>query len=137
MNNQQKVRTQISYSEGEIKWGSDINETALAMINTKLELDVQSNRYDELELTLHVLEGTKNLLFENIRDTNANPKYAAKPPEEIVTDYITKICESTRKVIDVDQLARTKTPVDLVITVPVVRIKSQHARCVEADLGNG
>ena len=76
--------------------------------------------FDELDLTLHVLKGTGNLTFEHMRKAGPNPAYTQRPPTQIVTDYLSKISECSRKVIDIEQLVRTKTPVDIMITVPVV-----------------
>lgn len=61
MNNQQKVRSVISYAQpvqGEAQWGSDVSEKATTMVNTKLEIEPQDTRFEELDLTLHVLKGT-------------------------------------------------------------------------------
>lgn len=124
MNNQQKVRTMFSYGKpGQPEWGTDVSEDAVTMVNTKLELGPRETRLDELESTLHLLRGAGGLTFENIRKCGPEPAFTPNSPTQIVTDYLTKIRESAcrQKNIDLEQLARTKTPVDLVITVPVVR----------------
>lgn len=64
----------------------------------------------------------KGLAFEHIRKAGPDPAYTCRSPTQIVTDYLTKICECARRVINVDQLVRTKTVVDIVVTVPVVRM---------------
>lgn len=120
MNNQHKVRSTIAYLPNQIQWGSDISDGIPTMVNMKLELELQPSRYDELELTLHVLKGTGNLSFENVRTSGLDPGYSSKSPDKIVADYLAKVCESVRRVIDVNKLNSTKTPVDIVITVPVV-----------------
>ena len=124
MSNQQKVKSVISYAkpvQGEAQWGSDISESAITMVNTKLELEPQDTRFEELDLTLQVLKGTGNLTFEHIRKAGPDPAYTCRPPTQIVTDYLTKISECARKVPDFENLVLTKTAVDLVVTVPVVR----------------
>lgn len=124
MSNQQKVRTMISYTKplnGEAQWGTDVSDDATTMVNTKLELEPQDSRFDELDLTLALLKGTGNLSFENVRKAGPNPAYSCKTPTEIVTDYLTKVCESARKSSTIDQLVRTpNATVDIVVTVPVV-----------------
>ena len=91
-------------------------------MNTKLELELQNTKFDELELTFNVLQHTDSLVFKfgDSKNNDANGSYTSKSPKEIVTDYLTKICECARKFIDEEQIKRTKTPVDVVITVPVV-----------------
>ena len=123
MSNQQKVRTMISYAKAEngvAQWGTDVSDNAPTMVNTKLELEPQDSRFDELDLTLHVLKGTGNLAFEHMRKAGVNPAYPWKAPRLIVADYLTKIFECARKTVGIDQLAYTRTPVDIVVTVPVV-----------------
>lgn len=123
MSNLQKVRVMISYAKahsGEQQWGTDVSNTSDAMVNMKLELEPQSTLQDELELTLHVLKRAGYLSFDHLRKNAAQRPYTAKSPETMVADYLTKVYESTQKTIGVETLARTRTPVDLVVTVPVV-----------------
>jgi hypothetical protein len=123
MSNLQKVRSLISYtitSNGEAQWGTDISKNAITNVNTKLELELQPSLFDELDLTLNVLKGFGNLTFKHLRKAGADPSHTYKSPTEIVTDYLTKIYECMRNTIDVDTLEKTKTAVDIVVTVPVV-----------------
>ncbi|KAK5163262.1 uncharacterized protein LTR77_010848 [Saxophila tyrrhenica] len=122
MSNLQKVPSVISFARatnGEVDWGADIGDEATTMVNTKLELEPQESLFDELELTLQVLKGTGSLSFEHMLNAGPNPAYTWKPPTKIVAEYLTKIFESARRVVDINQLAVTKTPVDIVVTVPV------------------
>ena len=127
-NNNQKVRTMISYlksSNGELQWGSNVSDHATAMVNTKLELESQPTRLDELELTLNLLRGTGNLAFEHLKKIGPNPVYSSAPPQQIVKDYLTLICGSACKSesfrdTDMTRLGETSTPLDVVVTVPAV-----------------
>lgn len=124
MSNQDKVRSLITYtvtSGDEAQWGTHISNGAVTMVNTKLELEIQDSVFDELDLTLNVLRGTGNLEFERLKAAGPNPDYTSKGPTEIVTDYLTKIYEVANNVIDRETLVQTNTPVDIVVTVPVVR----------------
>ena len=125
MSNLQKVPSVISFavaSQGEVNWGADISKDAITMVNTKLELQPQDSRFEELDLTLHVLKGTGNLSFDQVRKVGPDPPYTWRSPTEIVTTYLAKVFECAREVIpDIEQLPLTKTPVDIIVTVPVVR----------------
>lgn len=120
-----KVPSVYSYSPpteaGEQQWGSSLSPKAVAMVNTKLELDVQENKLDELELIIQVLDGTKNLDISEIKRSHGYPEYTWKSPEEIVTDYLTKIFQYLYQRFEVfgDRL-RSTILVDVVVTVPVV-----------------
>lgn len=121
MGNMDKVPSVISYSSpGEPEWGSNISGDALTLINQKLELELQEKRVDELGLTLRVLNGTRGLSFDHIRDAGPNPDFPCSTPEQIVADYLRQVFQCTRDAIKVKELGRTSTPVDLVITMPVV-----------------
>ncbi|KAK5116990.1 hypothetical protein LTR62_006711 [Meristemomyces frigidus] len=123
MSNQQKVPSVISYtklSHGKDQWGSDIHGDAVTMVNQKLELDVQGSRIDELDLTLYVLRGTKSLGFRNIRRVAPDPPaFSFHTPEAIIQSYLSKVFESTKAAIKVQNLTTTNTPIDLVVTAPV------------------
>ena len=126
MSNKEKVPSVYSYTKpqrGEAQWGSDIGEDAVTMVNQKLELEVQENRIDELNLTLYVLRGTKFLSFDNIREVGSEPAFSPKTPYEIITDYLTKVFECVKASINAQELTRTNTPIDLVVTTPVVSWK--------------
>lgn len=125
MNNEPKVPSVKSYSRpknGEKQWGKDLSEKAVTMILTKLELDVQDNKTDELELILMALEGMKNLKFSHVKQARGDPEYTTKSPEQVATDYLTEIYKVLHKELQrrygPDIVARL--PVDIVITVPVV-----------------
>lgn len=124
MNSREKIPSVLSYSDppnGERQFGADISEEAVTMMNFKLELEIQDKRLDELELTLQVLEGTDNLAFKHIKKSGGYPEYSYKAPGDIVTDYLTKVCERAWEVIEPTYLYSTRRPpVDIVITVPVV-----------------
>lgn len=123
MDNLRKVRSLISYSKptnGEAQWGSDISDTALSIVNTKLELEPRDTLLDELDMTLHVLKGTHFLAFDKLPNDGEEPEYPGKSPTQIVTDYLTKVYACVRESLAIYRLAETRTPVDVVITVPVV-----------------
>jgi hypothetical protein len=117
----------ISYIKGpsgETQWGSNVSDHATAMVNTKLELEPQPTRVEELELTLNLLRGTGNLAFEHLKKIGPNPAYSSAPPQQIVKDYLTLICGNACKPdafkVDMNKLAETNTPLDVVVTVPAV-----------------
>jgi hypothetical protein len=124
MDNDPKIPSVISYSPSsgeEQQWGKSLSPDSVTMINTKLELDVQDNKTDELELILAVLEGMSNLNFQHVKASRGYPEYTWKNPEEIVTDYLTKIFQYLDKEVDkFSPQLRAQLPVDIVITVPVV-----------------
>lgn len=125
MGNQHKLPSVYSYviaTNGEEQWGTDISENAVTMVNTKLELEVQDKKLDELELTLQVLEGTGNLAFEYVKKSGGHPAYTWKTPTEIVTDYLTKARERVWNALGLDHLVGTNNIVGIIVTVPVVRI---------------
>jgi hypothetical protein len=127
MGNSDKIPSVISYSPPtkakELQWGSSLSPDALAMINTKLELD-SSERSEELDLLLQALDGMKNLNFEYIKASRGLPEYTFKSPEDIVADYLCKVFDhfykETLKPLSEEYLNRIN--VDIVITVPVVRL---------------
>lgn len=134
MSNKDKVPSVYSYSpapNGEQQWGESLSPKAVTMINTKLELDVQDNKSDELELILQVLDGMKNLHFDHVRACKGYPEYTWKNPEEIVTDYLTKIFQYVDKYVE--KFRVLGLPVDIVVTVPVnwsYRAKNSTLRAI-------
>ena len=125
MGNSDKIPSVYSYSPAssarEQQWGASISPGAITMVNTKLELDIEDNKLDELELILQLLHGTKNLGFEHVKASKGYPAYTWKTPEDIVTDYLTKVFEYlNRTVLRYSSTLREQMPVDIVITVPVV-----------------
>lgn len=124
MGNDVKIPSVISYSpctdENEQQFGASLSPDAVAMINTKLELDAQDTRLDELDLIIQVLEGTENLNFEHVKRAQGYPDYTWKAPEDIVTDYLTKGFEHFERGTDYLTEIKNTVPVDIIITVPVV-----------------
>lgn len=125
MTNHFKIPSVYSYSpseNGQIQWGANIDNNAVTMVNTKLELDVQDNKIEELELLLQVLDGTCNLNFEHVKNSKGDPEYTWRDPEVIVTDYLTQVFKTVQQTFkDAGTLVMGHIPVDIVITVPVVR----------------
>jgi hypothetical protein len=125
MGNHNKIPSVYSYSPaspaGEQQWGASLSPDAVTMVNTKMELDVQDDKVDELELILQVLDGTHNLEFDNVKKSRGYPEYTWKNPEEIVTDYLTKVFQHLNQSLEYfGSHLRAQIPVDIVITVPVV-----------------
>ena len=102
MTNQDKVQSVISFSEaknGEAQWGDDIDPDSIIMLNTKLELDVQDTKSDELELTLQALDGMANLDFHAVREAGG---YAALLMSSLKSsDHSTAIQTSLGKVLKI------------------------------------
>lgn len=133
MTNANKIPTVVSYSRASLKgkeqqFGSNLSEDAVVMVNTKLELDVQNSKMDELESLLHALQGMKNLTFRNVEQSGGVASYTAKNPEAIITFYLTKVFKAFSEFLDkeykieVSNEMRSNMPVDLVITVPAVSL---------------
>jgi hypothetical protein len=122
--NQWKIPSVISYSpSNEQQWGANISGDSVTMVNTKMELDVQDNKIDELELILQLLHGTENLSFDAVKKARGLPEYTYKNPEEIATDYLTEIFKRVNQYLDMNMAGsglKEKIQVDIVITVPVV-----------------
>lgn len=124
MNNTQKVPSRISYSparEGEKQWGKDMSTDAIVILHTKLELDEQPDKEDELDSLLYTLEGMKNLNFEDIQKAGPNPAFPVQNPEDIVTDYMAKVYERVNLTLDFLKNLRDTIPVDIVFSLPLVR----------------
>jgi methionine synthase II (cobalamin-independent) len=124
MTNDVKIPSVISYSprsaQNEQQFGADLSPDAVSFLNTKLELDLQDSRLEELDLILQVLEGMKNLNFDNIKASKGYPAYTWKKPEDIVTDYLTRVYNCFVKSTEYMEEIRKTAPVDIIITVPVV-----------------
>ena len=125
MGNHDKIPSVISYSEcsraQEQQWGVSISPDAITMINTKLELDLQDNKSEELDLILQALDGMNNLTFDYVKAAKNYPAYTWKGPGDIVTDYLTKIFQYiSLEIKNFSPEFRALIPVDIVITVPVV-----------------
>jgi hypothetical protein len=123
MGNHLKIPSVISYSlsvNREQQWGTDLSPQAIAMVHTKLQLDVDDPSV-ELDLILQALDGMQNLHFQYIIDSGGAPKYPRKGPEEIVTDYLTKVFDYLLKAVQhFTEAFREATPVDIIATVPAV-----------------
>lgn len=113
----------------EQQWGSSLSPKAVAMVHTKLELGIQ-DVLGELDMTIQVLDGMKNLNFKEMMAATTGhglPAYSQKSPEEIVTDYLTKVFMRLDEVVnEFTDAFRRHTTTDLVVTVPTV---SRQHRC--------
>jgi hypothetical protein len=125
MDNSDKVPSVKSYSakskDGrEANWGSDLAPGAVAMKHMKLRLDAQSVS-EEIDFLLQILDGTRNLEFDNIKNARGMPDYTDKAPEDVVTDYLTNVFQHLLETVDgFTRQARESIPTDIVITIPVV-----------------
>jgi hypothetical protein len=128
MHNDEKIPSVISYSlpnnAQTLQWGKSLSPGSVAMVHTKLELDVHDTS-EELDLILGALDGMKNLRFQCIRDAGPLPSYTWKGPEEIVEDYLTRVFETVLKGVEDEEEyfpeeLRARIPVDIVVTVPAV-----------------
>ena len=129
MGNHLKIPSVISYSlrspAREEQWGTDLSPEAIAMVHTKLQLDVDDTSA-ELDLVLQALDGMQNLNVNYIIESRGAPKYTPKGPEDIVQDYLTKVFDYLLKTMAPFTEALRKTiPVDIVATIPAVSPTSQ------------
>jgi hypothetical protein len=124
MENAVKVPSVISYSPCSVKneqqFGTSLSPEAVAMIKTKLELEAQETRLDELDLLIQVLQGSENLSFQHAQRAQGYPGYTWKSPEDIVTDYLAKAFEHFEAATEYLAEIKVNVPVDIVVTVPVV-----------------
>ena len=127
MGNMDKVPSVYSYSPataGEQQWGASLSENAVAMVNTKLELDLHDIP-EELDIILQTLDGMKDLQFDHIQAAKGAPDFPYKGAEDIVTDYLTKVFAYLfRVVVKFSKELRDRIPVDIVVTVPTVRFST-------------
>jgi hypothetical protein len=127
MDNHDKVPSVYSYTPRvgtEQNWGSSLGPDAIAMIHTKLELDVQSIP-DELDFILKTLAGVKNLHFEDgvMQVPDERRRYPDSSSEQIVTDYMKKVFEYLQQEnVLLSQEIRENISTDIVITVPTVSL---------------
>lgn len=122
------IRRAVDPTQGAIQWGFDIEHDRTVMVNTKLELepldsifDKDDSKYDELDLTLHVARGLGFLDLERMHEEGPSPAYSPKEPGDIVKDYLCQVHATVHDEIKEFDLKHTNTPMDLVLTVPVVR----------------
>ena len=128
MSSDPKVPSVVSYTPArdEEQWGKDLSSNAIALIHTKLQLDIDSVS-GELDFILQALDGMKNLNFNEMTTDGGLPSYTEKSPEQIVQYYLTKLFESGLKnlrinrVQEFSQRSLSDTPTDIVITHPSVR----------------
>jgi hypothetical protein len=129
MSNTEKVPSMYSYTKaasGEEQWGNDFSEDAITMVHTKLELDAQQSKLDELNIILDNLDGMHNLCFDHVLKTDGNPDFAAKKPEIVVLDYMRKIFDRVMKyLVKIPEELRQSLLVDIVITHPVVGVPAK------------
>ncbi|KAH0558447.1 hypothetical protein GP486_004893 [Trichoglossum hirsutum] len=123
MGNHDKIPSVISYSpassEEEQQWGTSLSPEAVAMVHTKLELDVHDTS-EELESIVQALDGMSNLHFQKVKAAKGLPEYTWKGPEEIVEDYLTKVFDYLIEAVDdFTEELRAEIPVDIVVTIPV------------------
>lgn len=124
MGNHDKIPSVISYSPAtnarEQQWGIDLSAEAVAMVYTKLELDLQSVD-GELDLLLQAMDGMQDLHFDNIRKQGPLPAYTSKSAEKVVTDYLSRIFEHLSNALQIfPEELKDDLPVDIVVTVPTV-----------------
>jgi hypothetical protein len=121
MGNHKKIPSVISFSRPsqrrEHQWGSDLSENAIAMVNTKMELEPQSV-LSELDLIVHALEGMKNLNMERLKAVGPLPAYTTRSSEQIVTEYLTRVFNYLSEGIEVLRDYKDMVPTDIVVTVP-------------------
>jgi hypothetical protein len=122
-----KVPSVVSYTPGhEQQWGRDLSSNAIALIHTKLQLDIDSVS-GELDFILQALDGMKNLRFNAMVADGGLPSYTEKSPEQIVQYYLTKFCDAALRNLrtdDVDEFSErslNNISTDIVITHPSVR----------------
>ncbi len=125
MDSADKIPSRISYSPcsaaDEEQFGADISPEGVAMVNTKLELDHQETKLEELDLIIQVLEGMNDLNFEHVKAAKGYPGYTWKGPEDVVTDYLEKVFVAFENATEKISENKLTVPVDILITVPVVR----------------
>ena len=127
MFNDPKVPSVVSYTPGnEQQWGKDLSSDAIALIHTKLQLDIDSVS-GELDFILQALDGMKNLNYNEMIADGGLPSYTEKSPEQIVQYYLTKFFHGgldnlrANNVEEFSQRTLNDTPTDIVITHPTVR----------------
>jgi hypothetical protein len=130
MGNSDKVPSVISYSAtsqdangvNHQQWGDSLSTDAVAMINTKLELDIGTVS-EELDIVSSMLKGMKDLDFEYIKNAAGLPEFPWKSPEDIVTDYLEKVFDYLIQTVDeFSPEVRGRFPVDIVVTYPTVKL---------------
>jgi hypothetical protein len=128
MRNQQKIPSVVSYTRKserrERQFGADLSTDAIAMVHTKLQLDVGSTS-TELDHILEALEGVHNLNFQYVKRSEGLPKHTLVGPEGIVKEYLERVFHyliesESESLSDFAPELRSRTPVDIVVTIPAV-----------------
>jgi hypothetical protein len=128
MKNHDKVPSVISYTipsaEGDYQqWGSSLSPDAVTMVHKKLELCPHPLQ-GELDLVVQVLEGMKDLHFEDMilaTEDGDLPAHVCKHPEDIVTDFLKKVFAYLDSTVDnFRESFRQNTVTDIVVTIPTV-----------------
>jgi len=122
--NEEKVPSAYSYTKPKFKedeWGDSFSEDAEIMVHTKLELDAQESRVDELNMILDNLDGMRDLSSEYVVSQGGEPDYTPKKPELVVLDYMRKVFDRVWKYLSqYPKEMLSSVSVDIVITHPVV-----------------
>lgn len=127
MGNLDKVPSVISYSPSsgaqERQWGASLSPEAVAMVHTKLQLEVHKTS-EELDLILQALDGMGDLDFRHVQNAGGLPSYTWKGPENIVEDYLTKVFDAFLPAIEemagLTEEVRAQMLTDIVVTIPAV-----------------
>jgi hypothetical protein len=122
----QKVASAKSYSRGEGRcrnWGYDIDNNAIVMRWTKLELEPKEHAQDELGILQELVKGL-NLVRDLRSDplsgaTSDIPEHISKSAEDIVRDFLRDVArEWYQHVRAQGQYIFNRVPLDIVITHP-------------------
>jgi hypothetical protein len=128
MGNSKKIPSVISYTPSSRddhgnfyqQWGSSLSDNAVTMVNTKLQLDIESVS-EELNILRSTLQGMDNLGFKYIENANGRPDFPWKGPEAIATDYLKRVFKYlVRTVNHFSPEVKNGFPVDIVATIPTV-----------------
>ena len=122
--NTDKIPSVISFSPADEKmqrqWGYDLSHGAVAMIQTKLELDVQDISH-ELELIIQNLDGMNNLETAHIMRSGGSLDFTYMSAEDVVTEYLSRVFEQVLSAVEkFSKPFLETTSVDVVVTVPTV-----------------
>jgi hypothetical protein len=131
MRNLEKIPSVVSFTKksperGERQFGADLSKDAIAMVHTKLQLGVGSTS-DELDHILEALDGIRNLSFQYVKKSEGLPKQTLLGPEEIVKEYLERVFHyifeaESESLSNFAAELRSRTPVDIVVTIPAVSV---------------
>lgn len=129
MSNLKKIPSVLSFTRKSVEkkerqFGADLSRDAIAMVHTKLQLDVGSTS-NELDHILEALEGVQNLNFQYVKASDGLPRHTLLGPEEIVKEYLERVYHyliesNSDSLSDFERDLRLRTPVDIVMTIPAV-----------------